>query len=84
MSVQQANCYAYQVKRISLMTQGPNQGAPQPGYTPGAYLGEEVFVFAASQAQAMVVLGQVYGSDLGPVTGGATLVPGAWTTMTGS
>ena len=48
------------------------------------YQGEQVFVLAANLAAAEAVLQAQYGADLGPVTGGGTLVYGALTTMTGS
>jgi hypothetical protein len=50
----------------------------------GGYQGEQVFVIASSPANALAVLQAQYGSDLGPVTGGGTHIPGALTTMTGN
>lgn len=76
MAVQIVNGYGYCVKRVSVMAgSGPQSGQ---------YEGEQVFVVAASPANAMAVLQAQYGADLGPVTGGGTWLPSAITTMTGS
>lgn len=82
MAVQIANAYGFNVKRLSIMSQLP---PPQMGSAAGgAYQGEQVYVLASSVPNAMAVLQQQYGTDLGPVTGGTTHVYGALTTMTGS
>ena len=79
MAVQVTNTYSFNVKRLSQMG-GQNQPS---GPTNSPYNGETCFVSASTQPNAMAVLTQFYGADLGPVSGGAMLVPGALTTMTG-
>ena len=90
MAVQIVNGYAFNVKRLSLTPAGQvtqlTTGGFGPSNTAGmsAYEGEEVFVIAANPTNAYAVLQAWYGTDLGMVSGGATPVPGALTTMTGS
>lgn len=80
-----ANAYAFNVKRLSLMST-PN--FIQPGTATGvgaglgAYEGDQVYVLASTLPNAMAVLQAQYGADLGPVSGGAALVTGALTTAT--
>jgi hypothetical protein len=79
MAVQTVNGYAFNVKRVSLT---PAQTPSNAGM--GGYEGDEVFVIAANANNALAVLQQWYGTDLGTVSGGASIVYGALTTMTGS
>lgn len=86
MAVQTVNTYAFCVKRLSAMGT-PGVGTPTPGspaIAAGQYEGEQVYVAASSLANAQAVLAAWYGTDLGPVTGGAIKTPGVLTTMTGS
>jgi hypothetical protein len=43
--------------------------------------GDQVYVVAATRDLAYAMLQAQYGADLGTVTGGAALVPGAITTL---
>jgi hypothetical protein len=68
MAVQAVNTYAFCVKRLSLSGRSH-------------YMGEQVYVVATSLANAQATLTAQYGADLGVVTGGAALVPGAITQL---
>jgi hypothetical protein len=73
MPVQTVNTYAFCVKRLS--------GISSSGVQNGQYEGEQVYVVATSLANAQATLAANYGSDLGPVTGGAAKTPGAITQL---
>jgi hypothetical protein len=82
------NMYAFNVKRLSLMMKaGANTSATADAGTPAAsagfsaYEGDQVYVVATSLANAIATLGVQYGSDLGPISGGAMKTPGAITQL---
>lgn len=79
MAVQAVNTYSFNVKRLSQMVQTTSPTALGP-MNP-SYNGETAFVVATTPANALAVLTSFYGSDLGPVSGGATLVPNALTSL---
>ena len=73
MAVQTVNTYGFCVKRLSAIA-----GA---GVQSGQYEGEQVTVVATTLANAIATLTAQYSTDLGPVSGGAMLVPGAITQL---
>jgi hypothetical protein len=73
MAVQAVNTYAFCVKRISY--------AAAAGAQNGQYEGEQVYVVAVDLPSAKATLTAQYSTDLGIVTGGAALVPGAITQL---
>jgi hypothetical protein len=81
------NMYAFNVKRLSLMVPagvnlGTNASAgPTSSTGLAAYEGDQVYVVATTLANAIATLGVQYGSDLGPVSGGAIKTPGAITQL---